>query len=336
MPRIDMEAFEDEWEDDTVPPPSKRSGAVERERAAHHPIGRVLGTHKGFLDVLLDGEELLAVYGGSMRGEQVVVGDRVRVRPPRHETDTARVVDRLARDTVLTRTADDAIAEERIVVANADLVVVVLGTEQPEVGARFVDRILVAAEAGGLAGAVCLNKVDLLEEHEEAVAVADRYAAIGYPVVRTSAATGDGLDELEALLEGRWTVLAGHSGVGKSSLTNRLVPDADQQVGELGRFGGRHTTVSARALRIPDTAEGTWLVDTPGVRSFGIAHVAPDELAHCFPELRGLDCELPGCLHDGEPGCVVPTRIGDGIAPERYESYQRFLAALRGGELPEA
>jgi ribosome biogenesis GTPase / thiamine phosphate phosphatase len=325
---IDFDALEDEWEEDDLPPPRPRRTAP--QEAESLPVGRVTGLHKGWVDVLVDGEEAQAVYGGAMRGEQVVVGDRVRVRPPRRSTDTPRIVDRLERETVLTRTADDVMPdEERIVVANVDLAVVVVEPEDDDTGARFVDRVLVAAEAGGLEAAVCLNKIDLRRD----VDVLGRYEALGYPVVKVSALTGEGFDGLLELLTGRWSVLAGHSGVGKTSLFNRIVPGADRQVGELGRFGGRHTTVSPRAMPVPD-AEDAWVVDTPGLRSFGIAHVPPDDLWWTFRELRGLDCELPGCLHDGEPGCEVPVLLGETIDPVRYDSYRRFLSALKAGGRP--
>lgn len=323
---IDIESYEDEWEDDDVlPRPGPRQ--ADRRAAEGHPEGRVVGTHKGWADVIVDGEEVEAVYGGAMRGEQIVVGDRVRVRPPRRETDTPRIVDRLDRDTFLMRTADDAMDEERIIAANIDVVVIVLAPHDPETGARFADRVLVAAEYGGLDAAICLNKVDLPAAGEHG-AVLDRYATLGYPTVRTSAETAEGLDDLRGLLAARWSVLSGHSGVGKSSLFNLLVPGARREVAELGRLGGRHTTVSPRAMRLPEV-EDAWLVDTPGVRSFGIGHVEPDQLWWAFPELHDLDCELPGCLHDGEPGCDADRRVGDSIHPERLDSYRRFLASLR-------
>ncbi|MGH3443639.1 MAG: ribosome small subunit-dependent GTPase A [Nitriliruptorales bacterium] len=354
MGRIDIEALEEEWdEDEQAPRPRSRTPQPGEPDA---PVGRVVGLHKGWVEVVVDGEEHSAVYGGAMRGEQVVVGDRALVRLPRHETDTARIVARLDRETVLLRTADDTVAEERVVVANADLVVVVVAADELDRGARFADRVLVAAEAGGLEGALCVNKVDVVgasdglegalcvnkvdvvgasgrarDTDRDTTTVEARYEAAGYRVVETSAKTGDGMDDLRGLLEDRWTVLSGHSGVGKSSLFNRLVPGAGRRVAELGRFGGRHTTVSALAMAIPGVDEG-WLVDTPGVRSFGIAHVAPEDLAQCFPELRGVDCELPGCLHDGEPGCAVPGLVGERIPPERHESYLRFLRVLRGVE----
>jgi ribosome biogenesis GTPase / thiamine phosphate phosphatase len=326
---IDFEAYEDEWEDHPVPP-STRVRARDDERDEDLPVGRILGLHKGWVDVLLDGEEIEAVYGGAMRGEQVVAGDRVRVRLPRRQSDTARIVAVVERESVLMRTGDDTLPEdERVLAANVDRAVVVVGPDDPETGARFVDRVLVAAEAGGLDAVVCLNKIDLLEPDTEPPLL-ERYAALGYPVVRTSALTGDGIDDLRELLAGRWSVLAGHSGVGKTSVFNRLIPGADRKIGELGRHGGRHTTVSPRAMRVPDVADA-WIVDTPGVRSFGIGHIPSDDLWWTFRELRDLDCALPGCLHDAEPGCAVPDLVGVSIDAARYDSYRRFLSVLRDG-----
>lgn len=326
MPRIDIDLLEEEWDDDFRPPPGSKYSERAQERIRRDETGRVVAVDRGRVTVLVDGELFEATYAGSMRREKVVVGDRVRVRVPRHDRDTARVTDRLDRETVLLRTSDDAVEEERVVVANADQVVVVISADYLDVGVRFLDRVLVAAAAGGLEGLLCINKVDLVEDHDAVEDVAGRYEAIGYEVLRTSAADGTGVDELKWRLEGCWTAMTGHSGVGKSSLFNLLIPDAEHAVGEVGPRGGRHTTVSARALPVPGH-EDTWLVDTPGVRSFGIGGIATEELASLFPELRGLRCALDDCLHDGEPGCAIDAAD---IHPDRLASYRRFLAALRG------
>ena len=332
MTGIDIELLEEEWEEDASPRRRGRRNlsVAARERIEEHDTGRVVAVDKGWLSVLFEGEVVPARYGGAMRGEKVVVGDRVRVRPPARETDVARVLDRLERDTVLTRTADDLDDDERVVVANADQVVVVLAADYLEGGVGFLDRVLVAASAGGLDPLVCLNKIDLVGEtagSDEVDEVVARYEAIGVPVLETSARTGEGLERLRQHLNETWTVLSGHSGVGKSLLFNRLVPDADHEVGELGRYGGRHTTVSSRAMRVRGV-DG-WLVDTPGVRSFGLGVVAPAELAWHFPELADLECALMDCTHDGEPGCAIEEAD---IDPARLESYRRLLAALRGEE----
>lgn len=343
MSGIDIELIEREWEEH---PPERRPGqrnlSPERQQQIEeHDTGRVVGIDRGWLSVLYQGAVLEARYAGSMRGERAVVGDRVRVRPPRREREVARILEVLERRTVLTRTPDDDRDEERVVVANADRVLVVLAADHLATAAGLVDRVMVAAGAGGLTTALCVNRIDLVAgaQDPEVRGILDRYAAVGLPTVVTSATEGTGLDDLRRMLLGRWTVLTGHSGVGKSTLCNALVPGAEREVGAVGRYGGRHTTVAIRALRVvPPDGEGGeagtgapardgWLVDTPGVRSFGLGMVAPRDLAAHFPELAHLDCEMADCRHDGEPGC----RIGQAdIHPARLASYRRLLVAVRG------
>lgn len=327
MPRIDLDAIEDEWEEDRhlLGRRDRELSQAAKARIRELDTARVVGVDRGRVRVFLDGEVVDARLAGTMRGEKAAVGDRVRVRPARHEGDTARIVAVLPRDTALWRTPDDDLDEERIVVANADTVVVVLAANYLDVGTRFADRVLVAASVGGLDPALCLNKVDLVTDRTEVEAVAARYRAIGVEVEVTSVVTGEGLDGLRELISGAWTAFTGHSGVGKSSLFNLLVPEAEREVGELGRYGGRHTTVSARAMRVPGL--DAWLVDTPGVRSFGLGSLAPRELAQQLPELAALRCALDDCIHDGEPGCTLTEAR---IHPARLDSYRRLLAALRG------
>lgn len=327
---IDMDALEDEWEDEVGRRGRPPRGAVvyspeARERIGGHDEARVVGVDRGHVDVLWEGEVLTARYAGSMRGTKVVVGDRVRVRPPRHETDTTRVLERLERRTVLLRTGDDADADERVLVANADQVAVVLPADRLASAVGFLDRVMVAASVGGLSTLIVVNKVDLVPDPSVLDEVLGRYRAIGVPVALTSAAAGTGIDELEVQLAEAWTTFTGHSGVGKSSLFNLLVPEAEREVGEMGRRGGRHTTVASRAMPLP--GYDAWLVDTPGVRSFGLGTVSPNELSRHVPELAGLACALDDCIHDGEPGCRIGTAD---IHPVRLASYRRLLAAVKG------
>ena len=336
MRRIDIEALEDEWEEEVGRQGRPPGGDVvyspeARERIAEHDTARVVGVDRGHVDVLFQDELQTARYAGSMRGRKVVVGDRVRVRPSRHETDVPRVMERLDRTTVLQRTGDDTDADERVVVANADQVAVVLPADRLTPSLGFLDRVQVAASVGGLDTLVVVNRVDLATDDPMVDEVAARYDGLGFPVVLTSARTGEGLEELVRCLAGTWTAFSGHSGVGKTSLFNHLVPDADRAVGELGRRGGRHTTVASRAMPVPGV--DAWLVDTPGVRSFGLGALAPSDLGRHLPELAELDCALDDCLHDGEPGC----RIGDAdVHPARLASYRRLLAAVRGEDPWEA
>ena len=327
MSGIDVELLEEEYDEDFRPPRDKQYSVAANERIEQDERARVVAVDRGRVTVLLDGEVVEATYAGSMRGTRVVVGDHVRVRPTRHETDVARVTARLERTSVLRRTGDDAVHEARLVAANVDQVVVVLAGDHLEAGARFLDRVLVAAEVGGVDGVVCVNKLDVADP-AEVDAVRARYEEVGYTVLGTSAVTEEGVERLRWQLEDAWSVLAGHSGVGKSSLYNLLVPHADQEIAEIGRRGGRHTTVAARAEPVPGLEDG-WVIDTPGVRSFGLGFVEEVQLASAFPELRGLGCELDDCRHDGEPGC----RLQDAeISPERMAAYRRLLSSIRGDD----
>lgn len=328
MPRIDIEAIEDEWEEDhhlLARRPHELSQAA-RDRIDDLGEARVVGVDRGRVTIELEEQIVEGRFAGTMRGEKAAVGDRVRVRPPRHESDQARIVEVLDRRTVLTRTPDDTVEEERVVVANADQIVVVAAADHLDAGTRFLDRVLVAASVGGLDAVLCVNKVDLVSVRSEVDEVMVRYEAIGVPVRVTSAQTGEGVEELGRLLVGCWTAFAGHSGVGKSSLFNAFLPDAEQAVAAIGPRGGRHTTVAAWAIEAP-SLDG-WLVDTPGVRSFGLGGLAPEQLARHFPELATLDCHLDDCAHTGEPGCVLDATA---IHPARLAAYLRLLTSLREG-----
>lgn len=326
MPRIDVESYEDDWEDAerAETPRSRKLSVAARKRIDDFDTARVVAVDRGRVLVALEDRFVEAAFAGTMRGTKAAVGDRVRIRPRRHDTDVARVVEVLPRSSALIRTGDDDSADERVVVANADLAVVVIAADHLVAGTRLLDRVMVAASAGGLATAVCINKVDLVGDRAAVTDVLERYATLDVAGTATSAVTGEGIGSLEALLGDRWSAFAGHSGVGKSSLYNRLIPEADQVIGAMGRFGGRHTTVAARALRVERL--DAWLVDTPGVRSFGLGGVDARDLARHFPELATLSCRLDDCVHDGEPGCTIAAAP---IHPDRLASYRRLLAAVR-------
>lgn len=324
---IDPDQYEDEWDDTPTRQPrrGKDLSVAARKRIDEAEIARVIGVDRGRATVIYDGEVMDAALTGTMRGTKTCVGDRVRIRPRRHASDTPAIRDVLARETTLRRTADDSRDEERVIVANIDTVLVVLTASYLDVGVRFLDRVLVAASAGGLRAGVVINKIDLADDRTDAMAVADLYRTIGYDVWLTSAVTGEGVDALDASIGTQWAAFAGHSGVGKSSLLNLLIPDANQRVRDVGRHGGRHTTVAARAW---PNRHGGWLIDTPGVRSFGLAGMPPNELAHHFPELAALSCALADCAHDDEPGCTIATAT---IDPLRRDAYERLKAQLYAG-----
>jgi ribosome biogenesis GTPase / thiamine phosphate phosphatase len=324
---MEVELLEEEWDEDFRPPRDKHYSVAASQRIDRDDPARVVTVDRGRVTVLLDGEVVEASYAGSMRGTRVVVGDHVRVRPARHDTDVARVTALLERTSVMQRTSDDAVEEARIVAANVDQVVVVLAGDHLEAGTRFLDRVLVAAEVGGVDGVVCINKLDVADP-AHVTAVRELYEGIGYTTLATSAETGEGVERLRWQLEGAWTVLTGHSGVGKSSLYNLLVPDADQAVAEVGRRGGRHTTVAAKAEQVAGLEDG-WVVDTPGVRSFGVGFVAEEQLGSAFPELRELGCGHQDCRHDGEPGCRLDRAQ---ISQPRLAAYRRLLSSVRGDD----
>ncbi len=262
----------------------------------------------------------------------IVVGDRVGlVGDLTGAPDTlARIVRVDRRTTVLRRTAEDDDPFERVVVANAAQLVIVTAVADPVPRTGFVDRCLVAAYAGGLTPVLCLTKADLADPEE----FASIYRELDFPVVVTRRdGVGGGITALAELLAGRVSALVGHSGVGKSTLVNALVPDADRAVGVVSSVGkGRHTTVAALALPLPDGVG--WVVDTPGVRSFGLAHVTADDVPAAFEDLAAAIEDCPrGCGHLGppaDPECALDARVANGLLrPGRLDALRRVLVALR-------
>lgn len=331
MPTIDIDALEDEWEDD-VPvghrgrPLASPAARAQRRRQR---LGRVIAVDRGRIRIVLEGAPVDAAldarYGGAMRGRRIVVGDRVRVSTGQGD-EPARIVERLDRISELARTGDDLDHDVRVLVADADAVAVVVGTDNLDAGLRFADRVIVSATIGGLATVLVVNKVDLLDAASTAAldrAVAPYLGAVAQ-VLRVSAHSSAGLAELRSHLLDRWTVLTGHSGVGKTSLLNALIPESDRRTGAVGPRGGRHTTVASVALPIP---EGGWLVDTPGVRSFGLGMLDRRGVAAGFPELADLRCMLDDCRHDGEPGCSLPTVD---LPAVRRAAFERLADAVEG------
>jgi ribosome biogenesis GTPase len=269
---------------------------------------------------------VVAIRGGDVRRTPVVVGDRVQlVGDTSGGPDAlARIVTVADRQTLLRRTPDDDDPIERPVVANAEQLVVVASVADPPPRLGLIDRCLVAAYDGGLAPALCLTKRDLADPGP----VAALYRPFGLPLVTTSPT--EGLGELRSLLASRVSVLFGHSGVGKSSLVNRLVPGADRETADVNAITGRgrHTSSSAIALPLPD-GDG-YVIDTPGVRSFGLGLVSQERVLAAFPDLAAVTAECPrGCSHLADaPDCALDEALADGrIAEDRVTSLRRLLAA---------
>ena len=287
--------------------------------------GLVVAVDRGRMTVRVEGDDGSPVDVTTMRARElgkhgVVVGDRVRiVGDTSGRTDSlARIVTIEERTTSLRRTADDTDPTERVVVANADQLVVVTSVTDPEPALGFIDRCLVAAYAGGLQPLLCLTKTDLGSPQP----LLDRYAGLGLEAVPMSREAP--LDDLVDRLVWKMSVLVGQSGVGKSTLVNRLVPDAFRATGDVSKIGkGRHTSSSAVLF---DLAQGGTVIDTPGIRSFGLAHVTADDVLAAFDEIAeaAVDCP-PGCGHTaGDPGCALDAWAAAG-PPARQEQ----IAALR-------
>jgi len=249
----------------------------------------------------------------------VATGDRVWIRPGRGEGDEGLIERIQPRHGLLTRSSR---GREQVLVANVDQVVIVVSVVEPELKPHLIDRYLASAEQGGIAPLVCLNKADLVEAaiYQPLVGL---YAQLGIPVLWTSAVTGTGIARLRHFLQGRQTVFAGQSGVGKSSLLNAVQPDLGLRVREVSDVNqkGKHTTTTAELIQLD--FEG-WVVDTPGIRQFQLWDILPEEVEGFFPEFRPLVpwCGYPDCTHTHEDRCAVKDAVLRRlISTSRYTSY---------------
>jgi ribosome biogenesis GTPase / thiamine phosphate phosphatase len=266
-----------------------------------------------------------AVHSGAcvvhIRGERrtcrplpgVSVGDEV-------ELSGDRVVAIAPRRTMLSRRDPGNRQNEQVLAANVDIVIIVSSVGTPPFRPGLIDRVLVAVEYGGATPVICVNKIELRTAADRLEAL-DDFRALSVRIIETSCATGQGIDELRGAIRGRTCVVTGHSGVGKSSLINALFPDLLLATGEVGKKG-RHTTSSSC---LHEDTDGTTIIDTPGIREFGLWKVGPGELNAYFSEFRELarGCRFNDCTHTHEPECAVRT-----AKPPRYERYLRLLGSL--------
>ena len=341
-----MAADPDRWEDyseDDVRVRANRHGTRPRSkvRPKHEDAvpGMVVAVDRGRYRIALERpaaegpETVTATLARELGRERVIVGDRVGlVGDTSGEAGSlARIVRVEERRTLLRRSADDSPTgerDERPIVANADILLIVVAAADPEPRPRLVDRYLVAAVDVGIEPILVMTKTDLVDP----APFLEQFAGLGIRALRSDRAHPP-VAEIAELAEGRLVVLVGHSGVGKSTLVNALVPEAERATGDVNAVTGRgrHTSSSSRAFRL-----GTgWIVDTPGVRSFGLGHVDPAHLLRAFPDLDAI-AEDPetgcprGCTHRPDaPDCALDEAVAEGRLPAaRLESFQRLLAAL--------
>jgi ribosome biogenesis GTPase len=250
---------------------------------------------------------------------------------------TGQIVDiEVRRNQLSRRAAGRRSGLEHAFAANVDHVWVVQSVEFPKPNPGFIDRLLVMSAVGDIPAGLVINKIDRADDAETKdtiVELAAIYQELDYPVLLTSAETGDGLDGFRARLEGKCSVICGPSGVGKSSLLNKLNADLEIRTGAVSRKTrkGRHTTAVAA---MHELGPNTSVIDTPGVREIGLLDIAPEELGAYLPEIRELQdsCHFPDCTHDHEPDCAVMHAVETGAISEiRYRSYLNMLDSLRAG-----
>lgn len=282
----------------------------------------VLGDDEQYYDCRIKGKLRMK---GLVSTNPVAVGDRVdfELEPDQETAVISNVHDR--RNYII-RKSINLSKQVQIIAANLDLACLVVTLASPRTSLGFIDRFLVTAEAYSVPAILVFNKLDLFSEEGLEILAnwMDLYESIGYPCYAVSAVRGTNIEELKSVLKDKTTLFSGHSGVGKSSLINQLIPGKELRIGKISDWSdmGKHTTTFAELFELPF---GGKLIDTPGIREMGITDIEPKELGHFFPEMRALmhDCKFNNCVHINEPGCAVLKALEEGeLEPTRYDSYQ--------------
>jgi len=303
--------------------------------AASGEIGMVVEVSTSLYRVAVDGRVLLCSLRGALTVEDtgytnlVAVGDRVIVASPGGNRGVIEAV--LPRLSALARPDPFSSHLKQVIVANADQLLIVAAWLEPPLWHELIDRYLIGAERNRLMPVICINKMDLAEDRAAVHQSLAPYTALGYRVLFASALTGEGITELRALMQGKMTVLAGLSGVGKSSLLAAVHPGLNLRTGAVSEHWGgqgQHTTTQVNLFALQD---GGYVVDTPGIRGFAVAGLLPAELLRFYPEIAEVAarCRFADCSHVHEPGCAVRVAVREGSLPAiRYHNYRRILAEL--------
>jgi ribosome biogenesis GTPase / thiamine phosphate phosphatase len=261
----------------------------------------------------------------------LAVGDDVDLEVENEEEKTATITAIHDRRNYINRQSPSHRMQHHIVAANIDQSLLVVTLKEPRTSQGFIDRWLVTCEAYHVPAVLLFNKCDLYRKKEEGrfAAWQKMYGDVGYGLIRMSIKTGEGLDEVKELLQNRISLLSGHSGVGKSSFLNALFPSMRLKTQEVSGWSGKgiHTTTFAEMFDLPSGR----VIDTPGMREFGLVDISRPELSGYFPEMRALagQCQFNNCLHLEEPGCVVKAAVQEGsISPDRYISYAAILGSI--------
>ena len=304
--------------------------------------GLVVRTTGSWYNVLTDGGETFTCrlrgnfrIRGNKQTNPIAVGDHVAFQIL--DDGTGFITDIHERRNCIIRRATKLSKQTHVIAANIDQLCIVATLGFPRTSTGFIDRLLVTAEAYHIPSVIIFNKCDLYNDelwaiHNEIKAI---YTNAGYPVFEVSALSGMGVDTIKNLISGKVSLFSGHSGVGKSALLNAIDPSLHLKTGEVSEWSlkGKHTTTFAELF--PINVKPSFLVDTPGIKEFGMVDFTPEELSHFFPEMRKVlhDCHFANCTHRHEPGCAVKAAVSSGlISEERYQNYLNILDSIENDE----